>query len=134
MYRTFCNNLCCLFIAVILGGMTAGLVHFQQSGDEASLSSGFPGTASMVLSGLMNQDAVRSFVPSSEGSMETYSVTGSAPAPCQMSHKCQSQTIGCGQTTLAKAGHIQENTMSSRTEPSSRLADYYIFALGRIRV
>lgn len=134
MYRTFCNNLCCLFIAVVLGGMTAGLVHSHKSEGRISFSAGFPETASMVLSGLMNQDAVRSFVPSSDGSMETYSVTGSAQAPCQMSQKCQSQTVGSSQTDFAKAGHLQESTMSSRVEPASRLADYYIFALGRIRV
>lgn len=135
MYRTFCNNLCCLLIAVILGGMTAGLVHFHQKSEEGiSFSAGFPETAPMVLSGPVGQDAVRSFIPSSGGSMETCSVTVSAPAPGQMSQKCQGQAPGCSQISFSRTGHFHEATLSFREEPASRLSDYYIFALGRIMV
>lgn len=135
MYRAFCNNLCCLFIAVILGGMTAGTVHFPQKSEKGILfSAGVPEAASMVLSGLGNKDSVRSFIPSSDGSMETYSVNGPAQAPGQMSEKCQSHAFHCSCTQfLAKPAKYQEPCFLCRLDISSRLADYYIFTLGHIR-
>lgn len=133
MYRTFCNNLCCLFIAVILSGMAAGPVHGQKQDGDSSFSACFPDAASMELALMMNQDTLRSATPASENSMETYTWSGSFQAPCQMIHKCQAHSLGCLHSSLTKAGYLHGNTMSSRAESSSN-PDDYIFALGQIRV
>lgn len=133
MYWTFCNNLCCLFIAVVFGGMAAGPVHCLKPDEEGSFSAGHMDEAAIESFLMMNQTTLSSFVPSCDSSMETYSASGSAQVPCQMSHRCHILIPGCSLIPPAKAGHLPGNILSSKAG-SSLMQDDYIFAIGRIRV